>query len=76
MLTSLKYVPNVNKSWKTFKSIWSAFQQCSENTGSCCESTGCRLKSTSTCDKGPCCDKCQVRVFLNICITYVSYHPL
>lgn len=76
ILTSLKYVPNVNKSWKIFKSIWFAFQQCNENVDSCCESTGCRLKASSQCNMGPCCGNCQVRVFLNFYITYVSYHSL
>ncbi|XP_054421741.1 disintegrin and metalloproteinase domain-containing protein 2 [Pteronotus mesoamericanus] len=33
-------------------------EECERNPETCCQSSGCKLKSTSACDKGPCCENC------------------
>lgn len=71
-LTSLKHVSIVNKSWKIFKSIWFAFQECAEMPNSCCDAASCTIKPGNNCDMGLCCENCKVRVFLNFYITYIS----
>lgn len=61
MLSLLKYLPNVNKSWKILKSIWFSFKECEAQPDTCCGSTACVLKQGNTCDSGDCCERCQVR---------------